>query len=293
MYFNELTLFKEYRKNNKQSQQEAGENVFSSSSYSRFEAGELNLTAADMYKILNNLSITPEEFICELSQFSEKKEFDKLFFPPHKEKLIAIYNQLISKEKLTTKDLARYISIKATFGRLWKEIEEINSADIELTYNYLINRKKITTYDFSILRNMVLFFPIEYISKVTYIVFPLKEYQKGIPEISKYAVHFFINVITRRLKEKDIINARKYVNLAKSEVNNLTAIDSLQWIQIQYLEALTNLIEYGDYSETHRINIIIEFLRVTKHEKLATILKNEASEILKGEYISKRNHIID
>lgn len=288
-----ITLFKKYRKNNKQSQKNAGLGVLSPSSYSRFESGEISIDADTMFSLLENFSITPEEFIIEMNIKSEKDSFEKLFFPPQKKELITIYYELQKKGSLTTKEMARYVAIKSTFGHSWNEIGQFKPKDINMVYDYLINRKNLSTYDYSIIRNMGLYFPIDDISHIVYRAFPLNEFQKKIPDILNYSTLFFVNIITRCLRKKDMKNTRKFVNFAKSEINTLKLSNSINWLEIHYLEALANFIEYGDLKEISKISLLVDFLRLIGKKDIANNIEIEVKEILSNDDLGYKNRRIE
>ena len=290
-------LLKKFRKNNNQVQEDVYRNTLSKSSYSRIETDTQPLFVQSLSGELNNLSISGEEFLIYSNIDNEQNHFLKLFNDCQnnlnssacKEKLLAYYSSLKQKDAMTLREKSNYITIKCSFANLWTEIDRVAIDEVADYYYHLKNRQVYTQYDYSLFRNMTLYFTDTQVKELVYKMFPLSNENKSNVIVLNYVSHIFQNLITFRIYERDFDSAIKYLELA--QIQKIEKTNYYYWLNINYLEELIAFVKEGNFNSFDKIRHYINVIEDLGHEEQAVMLKNEVTRLMNGEKIKPQEDI--
>jgi hypothetical protein len=280
MKFSELILF--FRKNNKQSQKNVGNDFLSTSTYSKIETERQQAKLSDLPFILENLSISPEEFIIYSDLYKNQKKFVSDFYfcakNPESEKskqiILSYFNKLQASNNLTTQQLANLVGIKCSFAKYIPTLK-LTHIEISKVYKYLLNRTNYTQYDYSIIRNMSVYFSLEQIDTLLYKIFPLSEESKANEMVLKFIGFFFLNIITISINKNDYLRARKYIEFANLQRNIIPDTNYYYWLNIKYLENVLDFLQLDKFEKSKQINNYIESIEDIGHKEQANAMRNE------------------
>lgn len=263
--------------------------------YSRIENGKQELKITDLKKIMNTLSLLPEEVFTLAPLDLEQRIFKKLYSycaqniqdKAAKQDLVNYYIELSSKNK-NLRELSNYFAIKSYFSQLWDEIDGVSQEELEHIYFLLSNKKYYQHYDYIIIRNAMKFFEKEKADALIQRIFLPETKPKTVINDSFY--YILLNAITSRVYEKEYTLARKYIYLAKK--NDKEGKDFHYQTHLKYLENLLDYITIGDYQYIQRIHEYIHLLKDIGDTILAgqisidvkLVLDNEKRHIDKNDF---------
>lgn len=253
--------------------------------YSRIESGKQELKVADLKKIMETLSLTPEEVFSMAPLDKEQKEYLKIFYfcaehlnhSGSKKKLLTYYTELKHKNK-NLREWSNYIAIKNCFSLQWQEIENPSIEEVAEIYQYLIKKSSFQYYDLRIIMNLTRFFESKQIDDLMEKIIQYSRNPNG-RYPNNPIFNIFINVITIRVYEKNYESAKKYIRLAKSYDEERQ--DFYYRINIKYLENLVNYLESSDYHYLQQIYQYIDLLKDIK-VPLAEQIETEVKLIIHG-----------
>lgn len=294
-------ILKKFRANNKQTLSEVTENKIGNSNYSKIELEQRNLHIKDLSFILNNLSVTGEELVTYSKMNKEQDDYMKLFYECSnqldnkslKESMLIYYESIKNSTPKNLRLYANLISIKSFFADYWVEINKINQSDVQISYDHLKNRTFFTQFDYSLLRNMCIYYSTEMVDSLIYKAFPIKENNIHNVNIKNYASNILLNIISLRIHAEDFKKAKDYLIVANYQSTSFDSNDYYFWINIRYLEDLIAFIANKDLDAAIRVNSYIETIRNLGDTKHADNMRKEVDALKKDYLIDLLNDDFD
>ncbi len=267
---------------------------FDPSVYSRIENGKQELKITDLKKIINVLSLLPEEVFAMAPLDIEQQEFKTLYLycvqnlqdEIAKQELVNYFKELSNKNK-NLRELSNYFAIQCYFSQLWDEIDEVKLEELENIYSLMSGKKDYQHYDYIIIRNAMKFLKKEKADVLIQKIF-LTEVQQTI-KVNDSFYYILLNAITSRIYEKEYYLARKYIYLAKK--NDKERKDFHYQTHLKYLENLLDYVTIGDYQYIQRIQEYIHLLKDIGDIDLADQISTDVKLVLAGmdEHIDKKD----
>lgn len=253
--------------------------------YSRIESGKQELKINDLKRILNSLSLLPEEIFAMASLNEEQKKFHSLFNScaenildeNRKQDLIKCYFKL-SKRNKNLRELSNYFAIKSYFAQLWNEIDEIGSEELDNIYTMLLNKDFYQHYDYIIIRNAMRVLEKEKAEILITKIFLPERTKLQSETVDDAFYYILLNATTTRIYEKEYTIARKYIHLAKMQDKELKNINYR--LHLKYLENLLDYITIGDYQYIQRIQEYIHLLKDIGDIILASKISEDVKLVL-------------
>lgn len=258
--------------------------------YSRIESGKQELKVSDLKKIMNTLSLSPEE-VFSSAPWDEEQQYYRILFSycaenladqDKKKELLDYYFELSAKNK-NLRELSNYFAIKNFFSQTWAEINPITPEELEGLYQVLVHKEYFQHYDYSIIRTAVRFFEKEKTDLLIKKIFLSPNIQTPLANDSSY--YILINAATARIYEKEYYLARKYIQLAKKQDKKRKNLNYR--IKLKYLENLLDYLTVGDYQYMQRIQEYIHLVKDIGDIDLArqinmdiTIVLNDSQDAL-------------
>ena len=253
--------------------------------YSRLESGKQELKINDLKKVLNSMSLSPEEVFSITALDEDQQKFKSLFYfcvqnlidQDKKQLLISYYHNISSKNK-NLRELSNYIAIKSYFARFWDEIDAITSEELEYIYSHVMNKIYHQHYDFVLIRNIIRFLDKDKADLIIARFFSANQEQLEETAINDSMYYILINAISTRICEKDYDEARQYIHLAKMQDKGRKNLN--YWINLKYLENLLDYITIGDYQYMERIQEYIHILKDIGDSFTAEQIKTEVKSVI-------------
>ncbi|MGM0218915.1 helix-turn-helix domain-containing protein [Enterococcus sp. AZ126] len=256
-----------------------------SSTYSRIENNQRIVKLNDLEVILQQLDVQAEEFFTLTSLDNQQEIFNHLYYycgnhlnnQSTKKKLLEIYYQIENKAHKSIKDLSNYYAIKCFFHKKWEEVAPVNSDEINMIYEKLVETNYYLGFEYKLLCNMITFFSPKQANVLIYKAFPIKDEDKREYTTKKFAYNTLINAITVTLYKKDYDLTRKYIKIAK----NLDKSNSnySYRMNLKYLENLADWLETGELKYMQQINNFITILEDIGDSEHAKNVNNEVKEL--------------
>ncbi|ALS36752.1 transcriptional regulator with XRE-family HTH domain [Enterococcus rotai] len=251
--------------------------------YSRIESGKQEIKVNDLKKILDKLSLSPEEVFSMAPLDKEQKDYKALFLhcaqnmhdENKRQELLNYYIKLSDCNK-NLRELSNYFAIKSYFAQKWQEIDGVTSEELEEIYQLMLTKTYYQHYDYIIIRNAMRFLEKEEADILIRRIFLSKKEQDLPVDDSSY--YILINAATSRIYEKEYSLARKYVQLAKKQDKDRKNLDYR--INLRYLENLLDYLTIGDYQYMQRIQEYIHLAKDIGDMYLAEQLTKDIELIL-------------
>lgn len=268
------------------------------SAYSRIENGKQDIKISDLTSILDQLSISPEEFFLYSSIDEEQKRFRSLFQycanhlnnQSKKNELCRYYNKLKDNSQKTLKELSNYIAIKMFFSQHWVEIEAVTPTEANDIFNYLNQKHYYLQYDYALMSNTIFLMTDEQSDHLIDKVIPIEDEENRNTTTKQFAYNLITNLITLKLFNKDYEKAKKYLILAKKQ--NKEKQDYKYRMEVEYLNNLCSYLTKGNYQYIRKVYDYIHFLNDLGENQRSKLIEKEV-EILtlkfRGEDDSKFN----
>ncbi|MGL4697641.1 helix-turn-helix domain-containing protein [Enterococcus larvae] len=268
------------------------------SAYSRIENGKQDIKISDLTSILDQLSISPEEFFLYSSIDEEQKRFRSLFQycanhlnnQSKKNELCRYYNKLKDNSQKTLKELSNYIAIKMFFSQHWVEIEAVTPTEANDIFNYLNQKHYYLQYDYALMSNTIFLMTDEQSDHLINKVIPIEDEENRNTTTKQFAYNLITNLITLKLFNKDYEKAKKYLILAKKQ--NKEKQDYKYRMEVEYLNNLCSYLTKGNYQYIRKVYDYIHFLNDLGENQRSKLIEKEV-EILtlkfRGEDDSKFN----
>lgn len=269
-----------FRKSLKFRQKELVNDYMESSSISRIEQGKQYIKADALIEILNQMSLTVEEFFAKCLPDRSQEEQKQLFYEcaenPHKEsskrELLRYYDSIKLKDK-NLKELVNYLNIKVYFSRVWKEVEAVTKQELDEVFQYLKAKDYYQQYDYVIISNIILLMDD---SQQEYLVsrsIPIPDESTRTESIKKNACQILINLVTSRIYRKDFVGAKKY--LQETETLKVSKTDYHMALNIEYLKNLLGYLITGETFYMKNIQTYIVLLEFIGDEQTLKAVKEE------------------
>lgn len=265
--------------------------------YSRIESGKQELKINDLKRILDSLSLLPEEVfsMAPLSKDQQKFHFlftncaENLHGENRKDDLINYYHELSDKNK-DLRELSNYFAIKSYFAQVWSEVDEIGVEELDNIFTMLSNKEYYQHYDYIIIRNAMRILEKEKADILIKKIFSTKKNKLETEPMDDAFYYILLNATTTRIYEKDYTSAKKYIHLAKMQDKERKNINYR--IHLKYLENLLDYITIGDYQYIQRIQEYIHLLKDIGDLVLANQISTDVKLVLDGidEHIDKKDY---
>ncbi|WP_321383140.1 helix-turn-helix domain-containing protein [uncultured Enterococcus sp.] len=269
------------------------------SAYSRIENGTRSIRINDLQEILNKLSIQAGEFFsyANLNKDYNQQEFRNTYYycrshpedEQKKKKLLGYYGKALSKEEKSLRDISNYISIKNGFCQLWDEVDAITQEEIQMIYEFLIDKEYYFLYDYIIICNLIFQFNETQADALIMKAIPVEDAELRDFETKQIAHNAVLNLVTGRIYEGKFDEARKYIGLAEEQVKSFNDYSSKM-----HLYYTANLLEYivsGKPEYYYKIINYINLLKDLGEELYASELSNEVQTLTHGNPKEEiRNH---
>ncbi|MGX7262377.1 helix-turn-helix domain-containing protein [Enterococcus crotali] len=251
------------------------------STYSKIESGKRSLKVNELEEILNQTSISVEEFFSFTTFDKQQQDFRETFYycgahlenKTTKQKLLNYYYSLQNKEKKSLRDLSNYIGIKNFFNAHWEEVHPVTLEEVNDIFEDLLNKSFYIQYDYIITANLIRFFNAKQSDLLLARMFPIKYEEQRDFTTKKFAHNILINLISMRLYAKDYNSAEKYIKLAKKQ-DKQNENYSFK-LNLQYLTNLLNYILEGEPIYMERVYDFIHLLENTGDILQAEQVKKE------------------
>lgn len=255
------------------------------SAYSRIENGKQDIKISDLTSILDQLSISPEEFFLYSSIDEEQQRFRGLFQycanhlnnQTKKNELFRYYKKMEMNSKMKLKDLSNYIAIKVFFSQYWKEIPSITSHELDDIFNYLTNKSYYVQYDYTLMSNTIFLMSDTQAEKLVSKAIPIKDEENRTATTKQFAYNLIINLITTELYKLNYEKANKYLTLAKRQ--NEGNQDYKYRMNIEYLSNLYLYLTKGNYQYIRKVYDYIHFLNDLGETKLSKMTEKEVERL--------------
>ncbi|OJG90201.1 hypothetical protein RV15_GL001465 [Enterococcus silesiacus] len=256
------------------------------STYSKIESGKRALKVNELEEILNQTSISVDEFFSFTTFDKQQQDFRETFYycgahlenKSTKQKLLNYYYSLKDKDKKTLRELSNYIGIKNFFNAHWEEVDPVTFEEITDIFQDLMNKSFYIQYDYIITANLTRFFNTKQADLVLARMFPIKYEEQRDFTTKKFAYNILINLISKRLYEKDYESAKKYIKLAKKQ-DKQNENYSFK-LNLQYLTNLLNYIIEGELVYIERVYDFIHLLENTGDTLQAEQVKKEVKILI-------------
>lgn len=253
--------------------------------YSRIESGKQDLKVNDLKKIMNTLSLSPEEVFSKAPWDEEQRYYQALFAyctenlqnQSRKKELVAHYVKLSKKSK-SLREFSNYFAIKSYFSQKWSEIDSVTPKEVKDLYQLLVNKEYYQHYDYILTRNVMRFLEKEQADLLIKQIFLSSKGQSTPMNDSQY--YILINAATSRIYEKEYLLARKYVQMAKKQDKQRKNLNYR--INLKYLENLLDYLTIGDYQYMQRIQEYIHLAKDIGDIDLAQQISNDIKLVLNG-----------
>lgn len=278
-----------FRQNNQQKQIEIIDDTMSVAKFSRVESVNAPLKLDDLIIILDNLSVTIEEFSIYYQIEHEQRAFKQLIKtctqrpdnPIDKEKMIAFFEQLKPDDYL--QDFSNHLAVKMIFGDRWEEIPAMTEQDIQQAFDYLNQRLKYTHYDFVILRNICSSLNFKQINSLIGRIFPLKPENAQNESILQFVSYFFLNIVSLSLHKNELEQAEEYLEFARHQKELIPQSNYYYWMNLQYLSDLWRLLQTNDFEAYERVKTYIQVVdNIGLHDD-AEAMRKEFESLIKKE----------
>ncbi|MBO0422245.1 transcriptional regulator [Enterococcus plantarum] len=256
------------------------------STYSKIESGKRSLKVNELEEILNQTSISVDEFFSFTTFDKRQQDFREIFYycgahlenKSTKQKLLNYYFSLEANNKKTLRELSNYIGIKNFFNAHWEEVDSVTSEEITNIFEDLLNKSFYLQYDYIITANLARFFNAKQSDLLLARMFPIKYEEQRDFTTKKFAHNILINLISMRLYAKDYESAEKYIKLAKKQ-DKQNENYSFK-LNLQYLTNLLNYIIEGEPVYMERVYDFIHLLENTGDTLQAEQVKKEVKMLI-------------
>ncbi|WP_321384849.1 helix-turn-helix transcriptional regulator [uncultured Enterococcus sp.] len=255
------------------------------SAYSRIENGKQDIKMSDLTSILDQLSISPEEFFLYSSIDEEQEQFRTLFQycanhlnnRTKKSELLRYYSKLVSISQKSLKELSNYVAIKVFFSQHWADIDSLTEKELSDIFQYLHKRTYYLQYDYALMSNSIFLMTEPQADLLINKAIPLKDEENRNTTTKQFAYNLITNLITSKLYDNDYEKVEKYLRLAKRQ-NGLNQ-DYKYKMNVEYLNNLYHYLSKGNYQYIRKVYDYIHFLNDLGEDKLSKIIEKEV-EIL-------------
>lgn len=268
------------------------------SAYSRIENGKQDIKMSDLVSVLDQMSISPEEFFLYSSIDEEQKRFRSLFQycanhlnnQTKKNELCRYYNKLENNSQKKLKDLSNYIAIKIFFSQYWEEISKVSTIELEDIFHYLDQKSYFLQYDYALMSNTIFLMNETHSDILISKAIPLEDEENRNTTTKQFAYNLITNLITIKLYNRDYEKAKKYLRLANKQ--NVKNQDYQYRMNIEYLSNLYSYLTKGNYQYIRKVYDYIHFLDDLGENQQSKMIEKEV-EVLTLNFRGAENSTIN
>ena len=270
------SLLKKIRINEKKSQNSFISDQISRSKLSRIESGKTTISIPELILFLDKLTITEDEFL----NFLLPKDSEKVKI---KEKTVSLgLNRKENYDEILK--FIKYLDIKfKDTGDLYyfyhsfyckNLIRRIETKDLEFIYNYLLEKKLYTYFDYAMLSNSIMYLSHSKVKKLVGQMLPQISNLPKTNELQGKINQMFINLLNRGIMNYNEIETFDYLKQALEY--NETYPDYFTKVQLLYL---TSLIDFRFKKNTYALKKCFEYIEIMQKTGLNDVATEAYSEI--------------
>ncbi|MBP1045458.1 helix-turn-helix transcriptional regulator [Enterococcus sp. BWM-S5] len=251
------------------------------SAYSRIENGKQDIKISDLSSILDQLSISPEEFFLYSSIDEEQKRFRNLFQycanhlnnQTKKNELCRYFSKLETNSQKNLKELSNYIAIKVFFSQYWEDIKPIKKNELDDIFSYLNDKSYYIQYDYTLMSNTIFLMSDKQAEKLVSKAIPIKDEENRNTTTKQFAYNLITNLITTELYKLNYEKANNYLILAKRQ--NEGNQDYKYRMNVEYLSNLHLYLTKGNYQYIRKVYDYIHFLNDLGETQRSKLIEKE------------------
>lgn len=287
-------LVKQVRLDVGKTQKIARRNVLSAAAFSKMENGQKILRFEELIQILQNLSVSLEDFVVEYVQaeitdtvrIKFVEAYMKLPSDEAKQEIIHLYNELARRyPDLQPDEMSVYFDIKQGLHKNFPDdISPVTQKELNKIVSIMANssRKRFLNEDYRLISNLIMDMTEKQMMKIFGKVFPLdRTIQIGI-KTKENLCNILVNTLTPALKRQEYDLFRYVLNVSK-EHEYLYASNYYFKMHIAYLENLYLSVTESDLDALGRVKTFLETVEMLEPEDNVKKIKKEVKGILNDE----------
>lgn len=270
------SLLKKIRINEKKSQNSFISEQVSRSKLSRIESGKATVTVPELISFLDNLTITEEEFFNFLlpndskrNKIKEKIVLLGLNRDENKNEILKFISELDQKYNDTGDLYYFYYSFYCK-----NLVSRVEKKDLEFIYNYLLEKKMYTYFDYAMLSNAIMYLNHTKVKKLVEQMLPQISNLPKTNELQGKINLMFLNLLNRGIMNYNENETFDYLKQAL-EYNKVSP-DYFTKVQLLYL---TSLIDFRFKKNTKALKECFIYIDIMKNTGLVDIANEAYSEV--------------